>query len=133
MLARLSRIVENALGEEELTLPQYRLLAFLSQGDWAASALADRLDVSRPSITALVDGLVRRGLVERRPGIDDRRRVDHVLTADGKRVLRGADERADAAIRTVFGDLDADVADSAHLALCRLHEAMDARLQEKLQ
>lgn len=134
VLARLSRIVEHALADDDdLTLSQYRLLAFLSQGDWAASALADRLDVSRPSVTGLVDGLVKRGLVERRPGVDDRRRVDHVLTAAGKQALRAADERADAAIRTVFADLDADVAADAHRVLCRLHEAMDARLQGKLQ
>ena len=134
VLARLSRIVEHALAEDDdLTLSQYRLLAFLSQGDWAASALADRLDVSRPSVTGLVDGLVKRGLVERRPGVDDRRRVDHVLTDDGKRVLRAADERADAAIRSVFADLDRDVAGDAHRTLCRLHEAMDARLEGKLR
>lgn len=133
VLARLSRIIEHALGDDELSLPQYRLLAFLSQGDWAASALADRLDVSRPSITGLVDGLVKRGLVERRPGVDDRRRVDHVLTAEGKRVLRAADDHADASLREVFRDLDPDIAADAHRALCRLHEAMDARLQEKLQ
>lgn len=133
VLARLSRIVEHALGHDDLSLPQYRLLAFLSQGDWAASALADRLDVSRPSVTGLVDGLVKRGLVERRPGVDDRRRVDHVLTAEGKRVLRAADDHADAALRGVFRELDADVAADAHRALCRLHEAMDMRLQEKLQ
>jgi long-chain acyl-CoA synthetase len=133
VLARLSRIVENALADEELTLPQYRLLAFLSQGDWAASALATRLDVSRPSITALVDGLVKRGLVERRNGVDDRRRVDHLLTAEGKRALDAADRRADAALRAVFVDLDPDVAESAHRTLCRLHEAMDARLQGRLR
>lgn len=133
VLARLSRIVEHALAGDELSLPQYRLLAFLSQGDWAASALADRLDVSRPSVTGLVDGLVKRGLVERRPGVDDRRRVDHVLTPEGKRVLRVADEHADASLREVFRDLEADVAADAHRALCRLQEAMDARLQEKLQ
>lgn len=134
VLARLSRIVEHALAEDDdLTLSQYRLLAFLSQGDWAASALADRLEVSRPSVTGLVDGLVKRGLVERRPGVDDRRRVDHVLTDDGKRVLHAADERADAAIRSVFAELDRDVASDAHRTLCRLHEAMDARLEGKLR
>ena len=133
VLARLSRIVEHALGHDDLSLPQYRLLAFLSQGDWAASALADRLDVSRPSVTGLVDGLVKRGLVERRPGVDDRRRVDHLLTAEGKRVLRAADDHADAALRDVFRDLEPDVAADAHRSLCRLHEAMDARLQGKLQ
>jgi long-chain acyl-CoA synthetase len=133
VLARLSRIVESSLGEADLSLPQYRLLAFLSQGDWAASALADRLDVSRPSITSLVDGLVKRGLVERRPSTDDRRRIDHVLTPTGRTALEAADVSADAAIAMVFADLPDDVTRDAHHALCRLHEALDARLKEKLQ
>jgi long-chain acyl-CoA synthetase len=133
VLARLARIVESSLGDADLSLPQYRLLAFLSQGDWAASALADRLDVSRPSVTSLVDGLVKRGLVERRPSTDDRRRVDHVLTDAGRSALEAADAKADAAVSEVFADIDADVAEHAHGALCRLHEAMDARLREKLK
>jgi long-chain acyl-CoA synthetase len=133
VLARLSRIVEHALVGEDLTLPQYRLLAFLAQGDWAASALADRLDVSRPSITALVDALVRRGLVERRTGTDDRRRVEHVLTPDGRTALHAADRRADDALAGVLGELDPTVAADAHRALCSLQEAMDARLLEKIK
>ena len=133
VLARLCRIVEGALGDGDLSLSQYRLLAFLSQGDWAASALADRLNVSRPSITGLVDGLVKRGLVERRPSPDDRRRVDHVLTASGKKALREADERADARLRTILGEVPDDVADDVLDSLTRLHGALDARLQEKLR
>lgn len=133
VLARLSKIVERALDDGELSLPQYRLLAFLSQGDWAASALADRLDVSRPSVTSLVDGLVKRGLVERRPDQDDRRRIDHVLTDAGREALEAADAGAERALAEVFADLPTDVARDAHGALCRLHEAMDARLREKLQ
>ena len=133
MLARLSRLVENALAADDLSLSQYRLLAFLSQGDWAASSLADRLDVSRPSITGIVDGLVKRGLVERRPSTDDRRRVDHVLTPAGRKVLRDADERADRRVRELLSEVPADVAAGVDDSLCKLHRALDARLQEKLR
>ena len=133
VLARLTRVVESALGDDDLSLSQYRLLAFLSQGDWAASALADRLQVSRPSITGLVDGLVKRGLVERRPSPDDRRRIDHVLTAAGRAALRNADERADTRLRNVLAEVPADVADDVLDSLTRLHAALDARLQEKLR
>jgi long-chain acyl-CoA synthetase len=124
--------VENAVGED-LSLSQYRLLAFLAKGDWAASALADRLDVSRPSITGLVDGLVKRGLVERRPATDDRRRIDHVITADGRRTLEDADARADERLRELFATLPDDVAGDAHDVLIRLQAALDARLEEKLR
>ena len=90
--ARLAKLVERAVTEAELSLPQYRLLVFLSEASVAASALADKLAVSPPSVTALVDGLVARGLVERRPDATDRRRVTHVLTERGHTTLAAADD-----------------------------------------
>ena len=89
--ARLAKAVEKAVGEVDLTLPQYRMLAHLASGTAAASVLAGTLAVSRPSLTALADGLVARGLVERRAAADDRRRVDHVLTDAGRDALAAAD------------------------------------------
>ena len=52
----------KALAEVGLSLPQYRLLAFLSGGPERATALAGWLDVSPPSLTALVDGRYALGL-----------------------------------------------------------------------
>src|ERR1700751_4376616 len=60
--AWLSKRVEVALATVDLTLPQFRVLGILAEGASAASGLADRLAVRRPSITALIDGLVARGL-----------------------------------------------------------------------
>ncbi len=101
--ARLGKVVEKAVGEVDLTLPQYRMLAHLASGTEAASVLAGNLAVSRPSLTALADGLVGRGLVERQPWPGDRRRVDHVLTDAGRAVLETADE---AVQRRLSGLLD---------------------------
>jgi long-chain acyl-CoA synthetase len=56
-----------------------------------ASALADRLAVTRPTITALVDGLVAKALVDRRSDPSDRRRVLHAITDAGRKALRDAD------------------------------------------
>jgi long-chain acyl-CoA synthetase len=90
--ARLAKQVERALAELGLSVPQYRVLANLAEGPSAASALAERLIVSRPSVTAIADGLVERGLVERRATPADRRAVIHVLTDRGFEVLASADE-----------------------------------------
>jgi len=107
-MARLARHVERALAEVELSPAQYRVLIFLSEVDSAmASALASRLDVSRPSVTTLVDGLVTRGYVERRPACDDRRRVEHRLTAPGQDAL----EHADHAVEARLGQLAARLED----------------------
>ena len=90
--AKLARQVTIPLGEVGLSLPQYRVLAFLDEGEAAPSDLAGRLSVSRPSITALMDGLITRGLVGRRPDTDDGRRVHHHLTDDGRDALQRADQ-----------------------------------------
>jgi long-chain acyl-CoA synthetase len=75
----------------------------LAEGNEAASALAEKLAVSRPSVTGVVDGLVARGLVERLQVPDDRRRVGHDLTDDGRRLL----DRADAEVERRLGEIAA--------------------------
>jgi long-chain acyl-CoA synthetase len=89
--ARLSRIVEQGLARVDLTPSQYRVLMFLADGTSQASVMADHLAVSRPSVTAVVDGLVARGLVDRRHDDRDRRRVGHTITAEGLSLLAQAD------------------------------------------
>jgi len=103
--AWLSKRVEVALAAMDLTLPQYRVLGILGEGAAAASGLADRLAVRRPSITALIDGLVARGLVDRRQEDTDRRRVALRLTDDGARILAEADRAVDDYLVSIAGHL----------------------------
>ena len=93
-LAHIARIVERAVATTDLSLSQYRVLATLGEGQEAASRLAEKLAVSRPSITGVVDGLVARGLVHREHTSCDRRRIDVGLTDAGRALLA----RADAAV-----------------------------------
>ena len=104
--AWLSKRVEVALAGLDLTLPQYRVLGILAEGSAAASGLADRLAVRRPSITALIDGLVARGLVDRRQEDADRRRVALRLTEDGIRTLAEADRAVDDYLVSIAGHLN---------------------------
>jgi long-chain acyl-CoA synthetase len=103
--AWLSKRVEVALAQVELTLPQYRVLGILAEGSAAASGLADRLAVRRPSITALIDGLVTRGLVHRRQEDSDRRRVELRLTPEGASTLARADAVVDESLVAIAGHL----------------------------
>lgn len=90
-IARLARQVELAVATVDLTLSQYRVLAILGDGCEAASGLAEKLAVSRPSVTGVVDGLVARELVRRDHMTGDRRRIDVGLTDAGRLVLAAAD------------------------------------------
>jgi len=70
--------------------------------------LGDRLGVTRPNITKLVDGLERSGLVRRLPHPADRRMVQAELTPEGAALaamaLPGRVER----LEHTWGDLDDD-------------------------
>jgi DNA-binding MarR family transcriptional regulator len=132
--ARLARVVENALTTVDLSLPQYRMLIFLAEGgSAAASALAGKLGVSRPSVTALVDGLVARGLAERSTDPVDRRRVAHVVTPAGLDAL----ERADQVVEARLAELAASIPEpadraAAYAGLAIWHGALNAERDAKL-
>jgi long-chain acyl-CoA synthetase len=129
--ARFSKSMEVALASVNLSLPQYRLLAYLSRGSERASALAGRLDVSPPSLTALVDGAVARGLVEGVTAEEDRRSVRHVITATGAETLERADEAVAARLNGVTQHLSAAQARKVLEGLELLGEAMDAARQAR--
>jgi long-chain acyl-CoA synthetase len=95
VVARLARQLELAVATADLTLSQYRVLGILGDGREAASALAYKLAVSRPSITGVIDGLVARGLVTRDHDALDRRRIGLDLTVEGKRLMALADDEVD--------------------------------------
>jgi long-chain acyl-CoA synthetase len=102
IIARMSKHVELALDQVGLSLAQYRLMSWLELGDEAAVGLAERMAVTPPSITALVDGLVKRGFVDRVPDPADRRRLPLHLTEDGARALREADAAVEARLEGVL-------------------------------
>ena len=103
VIARLARHEEVALSHVGLSPAQYRVLSFLDGGPSNAAALARKLAVSPPSLTTVVDGLVARGLVERRHDPHDRRRVGHRLTDEGTRALEEADRIVEERLQEVLG------------------------------
>jgi long-chain acyl-CoA synthetase len=129
--ARLAKALEGALVDAELTLAQYRALAHLSRGDSAPSSMAGGLAVSRPTVTALLDGLRARGLAERRPDPIDGRRATHHLTAAGREALSAADAATTARLEALAEHL-VDVDGPGTLAaLAAWGPAIDSALEER--
>ena len=125
-LSYLARVLEVALADAGLSLPQYRLLSYLSQGSSAASPAARQLATSRPSVTALVDGVVAKGLVTRLPDSSDRRRITLALTPEGYAVVERADAAATARLTGLAGHLAPDDAARALGALTLWLDALRA-------
>jgi long-chain acyl-CoA synthetase len=124
--AYLARVLELVLADNALSLPQYRLLCYLSGGSSAASPAAKDLSTSRPSVTALVDGVVAKGLVERLPDPGDRRRITLALTARGVATLDRADEEITERLSTLASFLPAADGEQAVAGLALWRGALRA-------
>lgn len=126
-VTRLARVLERNTGDE-LSLAQYRTLGSLLTGDERASQLASRLAVPKPTLTALIDSLVARGLVTREGVVGDRRVVRLSITPEG----RAAHGRVEANLAVAFDDLLDRCPDPAVVleGLDGLRQALDARFAE---
>jgi DNA-binding MarR family transcriptional regulator len=87
------RLDAELVAEHNLSLPEYEVLAFISQAPESharMAALAATAIVSRSRLTHLVDRLVQRGLVMRQQCPSDRRGWFAALTPTGRRLLKRA-------------------------------------------
>jgi long-chain acyl-CoA synthetase len=127
-LARLTRLLERGAGD--LTLAQFRVLALVDEGGERASQLADRLAVGKPTVTAVVDGLVERGYLRRTADEHDKRATRITLTADGWEALDAAEAAMTERLDTVLGHAAGRRAILD--ALADLDHAIDVTRQERL-
>jgi DNA-binding MarR family transcriptional regulator len=82
------RVIRTELrkyGAKEMSVPQFRTLAFVYRKESASlSEVADHIGLTLPTMSTLVDGLVDRGLINRREDREDRRRITLTLTEPGR-------------------------------------------------
>jgi len=74
--------------DPELTLPEFRSLAFINRtGGCSLNEVADHIGLEAPTASKLVDNLVKRGLIVRQEDPDDRRRVRLQISPKGKKSI----------------------------------------------
>jgi DNA-binding MarR family transcriptional regulator len=89
-----------------LTVPQFRTLCFLTDTPGSSlSAVADFVGLSLPAMSRLVDGLVDKGLMQRRPCRDDRRQVRLSITPPGEAAITEARQLAQAQLAEAVAPL----------------------------
>ncbi len=121
------RAIEAAEGPGRLTMPQLRCLQAMDRaGASLTSGLARTLNVTAPTMTSMIDGLVERGLVARQPHPTDRRQMHLLLTGAGRGIL--ARYRAITHDRLIASVSRLDAAQRARLlaAMSDLNAALDA-------
>lgn len=79
----------------ELSVPQFRTLVFIDRNpETSLVSVANHLGLTPPSVSVLVDSLVERSFVDKRPSRDDRRKINLSLLEKGKRILVSAQKAA---------------------------------------
>lgn len=126
-----ARSLERAAAARDLTLAQFRVLALIAAGDERSTLLAERLAVAKPTITAVVDGLVERGFVAREAVVGDRRSIRVVLTPAGVTALRGAEEEMTETLGRIFEH--ARECNALVAALLDLDDALALRMEARLR
>ncbi|MFN2462893.1 MAG: MarR family winged helix-turn-helix transcriptional regulator [Candidatus Dormibacteria bacterium] len=109
IVPRLASSMNAVVRQQKLSVPltmgQFRTLRHLAAGYHTPADLATHLSVTAPTITRLVDGLERRGLVVRGSLASDRRQVRLELTDAGRAVLREFQRKAGRRIQALVDQL----------------------------
>jgi DNA-binding MarR family transcriptional regulator len=75
----------------DISIPQFRSLAFIQGNpDSSLSNLAEHLGLTLPSVSKLIDGLVKQKLVIRQESAVDRRRLTLELTQAGASIVNSS-------------------------------------------
>lgn len=112
-----------------LSIPQFRALCFVERYDGASlSAVAEHLDLSLPTVSRMVNGLVERGYMQRRSSDDDRRHVSLSVRAKGQAVMR----QARTATQDYFAEHFQDLGPAQREALCAAMNALREVFQQDM-
>jgi len=124
----LNSALEADLAEHGLTMGDYQVLVFLCEAEGRAMRMCDlaaRLQLSPSGVTRRLDGLVRVGLVERRPSTSDRRVMLAVLTPHGVDHLAvTAPDHVRSVRRHILDRLDAEDVDALGRIFTRIRDGL---------
>lgn len=116
---------EDWIRERDLSHQQAFVLGHLSRSPGAIQReLAQVSRTSAASVSSLLQGLERRGLVERRSEDGDERRKRVYATAAGTALISGFEAAIEAADESILAPLDADERDTLHQLLTKITAQM---------
>lgn len=107
LASNIDRDCASQLAVHDLSEGRFVLLFLLdASGEGIApKVLADQAGITRATVTGLLDGLERDGLVERHANIEDRRALNIQLTSKGKLIAKKVFDQHSRWIADLFGNL----------------------------
>src|SRR5258706_13910342 len=106
----------------DISIPQFRTLRFIQRNpDSSLCHLAEHLGLTLPSVSKLVDGLVKQKLITRKESTADRRKLTLVLTQAGAAIVDSARAGALANLAKKLVELSNDELETISQAMQLLH------------
>ena len=88
--------ISKTLREHNIYEPQYNVLRILSKANSepiSVNAILEQMVQKSSNVTRIVDKLTAKGLAERTLSEEDRRKMDIVITEEGKKLLKILDKK----------------------------------------
>jgi len=134
ILGQVQQDLERELKSYDFSLARLHTLGFLvgtaEDGGARPSEIADRLGVTRASVTSLIDGMVKKGWIERRSREGDRRSLVITVTPEGREAFRDIAPRHLARVQSLFRHFKEENLAMAHANLSALEKALEANNDE---
>lgn len=92
--------------DDELTIPQFRILASIFRGNNIACDIAKDQGTSQAAMSKMIDSLVSRGFVNREANVDDRRHYHLNLTSMGDAFFKKTRKHAQTNLKEQISHLD---------------------------
>lgn len=118
-------------GLEKVSPYQLQALFTLQHHAGTMGGLAEEMNISLPSATALVDRLVKGGWVERQADPEDRRVTRLTVTAQGASICKRLQEKRYRAFKYLLDAMPENDIKSLQRILANLHQALEARPKQE--
>jgi MarR family transcriptional regulator, organic hydroperoxide resistance regulator len=119
--------IVGVVNEADLTLPQIIILGLLLEGPQTVSGLSEMLRLTPGAVSRLVDRMVRKGLVIRREGNDDRRQKMLSPTPAGRRMHHRLERARTGSFASALSELDSTLAKELKNVLKRVVATLCSR------
>lgn len=127
----INSVVDDFYKQYKITRVQFRALYILFSYDKegiSLSELSEKLNVSKPNVTTLIERMVKKGFVERKS--TDRRSINAVITKEGQKILKSILPKDNELSSSLLNFLDENEKSNLYNLISKLIRTIDSKPKE---
>lgn len=131
-ICKVEEVMLQQLSDNKLSISEMHMLESIGKHGFAVTAtdIAQDLDITPPSVTAMLKRLEKKGFITKEKSGDDARRVQIVLTQEGRRAEIAHRYFHRKMVRAITRDLTQQECDSILSGLQKMNSFLEMGLEE---